>query len=110
MRIHYAGGTGLTGDAIAHALMNLAVQLALNGSAAKVEIPVRNTNGSVGHTTFLIGPTSQIVAESEASAYDELYDDDLVVDMRRQATALEPHQVSPEPAIVDDFDVELDTE
>ncbi len=110
MRIHYAGGSELTGTAIADALLVLAEQLALAGSATTVDIPVRREDGSVGRSRFLIGPASQIVAETEqAGASVELRDEELVRDLVRQADELRPHRVgATESSDVVDWDLDTD--
>ena len=105
MRIHYAGGSELTGTAIADALLVLAEQLARAGSA----IPVRQHDGSIGRSRFLIGPASQIVAETEESRSEEIRDDALVSDMVRQADELRPHRVGQtETSDVIDWDLDTD--
>ena len=93
MRIHYAGGSELTGTDIADALMDLAEELGKAGAATTVEIPVRQSDGSMGRSRFLIGPASQIVAETEHSALQEVVDEELVQDLKRQAEAFRPHSV-----------------
>ncbi len=91
MRIHYAGGSELTGDEIADALMDLAEELGRAGKASSVEIPVRSPDGSIGRCRFLIGPASQIVAETEKSDFPEVLDDELVSALLQEANALRPH-------------------
>lgn len=76
--IHYADGSILTGSSIARALLEYAQVLASNETAASLEIPIRQADGSVGHATFLLGPASQIVAVTVESEFDEIVDDDLV--------------------------------
>jgi hypothetical protein len=108
MRIHYAGGSGLTGTAIATSLITFAEQLARTGTAATVDIPVRNSDGTLGRSMFLIGPASQMVAEHEDSPYDEVVDEDAIRDLERRAEALRPHQALNEPAQVYDVDWDLE--
>lgn len=91
MRIHYAGGSELTGTEIADALMDLAEELGRSGTARTVDIPVRNADGSLGRSRFLIGPASQIVAETEDSDLPEVVDVELVAFLRRQADSFRPH-------------------
>lgn len=109
MRIHYAGGSELTGTAIADALLVLAEQLACAGSATTVDIPVRQHDGSIGRSRFLIGPASQMVAETEASRSDEIRDDALVSELVRRAEELRPHRVGQsETSDVIDWDLDTD--
>jgi hypothetical protein len=91
MRIHYAGGSELTGTTIADAVMDLAEEFGRSGTAGTVEIPVRQPDGSIGRCRLLIGPASQIAAESENSDYEEVTDPELVAALLRRAEALRPH-------------------
>ena len=91
MRIHYAGGSELTGTEIADAVMDLAEELGRAGTAVTVEIPVRQPDGTIGRCRLLIGPASQIAAESEGSDYEEVTDPKLVETLVRRAEALRPH-------------------
>ncbi len=91
MRIHYAGGSELTGTAIADAVMDLAEEFGRAGTAGTVEIPVRQEDGSIGRCRLLIGPASQIAAESEDSDFEEVTDPELVESLVRRAEALRPH-------------------
>ena len=109
MRIHYAGGSELTGTAIADALLVLAEELARAGSATTVDIPVRQDDGSIGRSRFLIGPASQIVAETEKTESVELHDEELVSDLVRQANELRPHRVGATQS-TDVIDWDLDTD
>ncbi len=77
-RVQYAGGSVLTGDAIATALLEYASALARNASSATVEIPVREADGERGIAQVLIGPASQFVSTHEPGSADEIEDDDLV--------------------------------
>ncbi|MCU1479278.1 MAG: hypothetical protein JWQ19_64 [Subtercola sp.] len=77
-RIHYASGSILTGTAIARALLEYAEALAEKNESATVDIPTRREDGSTGRANFLIGPSSQIVSDTEQSEFQELVDDDLV--------------------------------
>lgn len=112
MRIHYAGGSELTGTAIADALLDLAEELGRTGGATTVEIPVRQADGSVGRSRFLLGPASQIVAETEDSDLDEVSDEEVVRDLAEQANALRLHPVLQAEAadtVGWDPDTEVDT-
>jgi len=91
MRIHYAGGSELTGTEIADAVMDLAEEFGRTGTAGTIEIPVRQADGSIGRCRLLIGPASQIAAESEDSDFEEVTDRELVETLLRRAEALRPH-------------------
>jgi hypothetical protein len=91
MRIHYAGGSALTGTAIARAVVELAEQLALRGTATTLDIPVLQDDGTSGSARLLLGPASQMVAETAETDLEEIQDDGLVEEIRRRATALKSH-------------------
>ena len=69
-QITYAGGTFLTGDAIAEALMEYAAALANADRAATVHVPAVD-NGDIVDVNVLIGPASQLMAENVAHAGPE---------------------------------------
>jgi hypothetical protein len=95
MRIHYAGDSALTGTAIARAIVDLAKQLALRGTATTLDIPVLDDDGTRGTAHVLLGPASQMVAETVATDLAEIEDDELVQEINRRATALTPHEGLP---------------
>lgn len=82
--IHYADGSILTGTAIARALVDYAQVLASHGSAASIEVPTREADGSLSRATFLLGPASQLVSVAVDSKFDEVVDDDLVGWIRQE--------------------------
>lgn len=88
MRIHYAGGSEITGSDIANAVLHLAEQLAISGTAARVDIPVLRPDDTVGRSVFLLGPASQMVAETVETSTEEILDDGLVGEIEQQANAL----------------------
>jgi hypothetical protein len=73
-RIYYAGESALTGTRIAHALLEYAQALAVADTSATVEIPVLADDGSITTAMYLVGPASQLVSETEETAFDELVD------------------------------------
>jgi hypothetical protein len=81
-RIFYAGESALTGTAIAHALLEYAQALAVAETSATIEIPVLTDEGSPTTAMYLIGPASQIVAETEESTFDELVDEAAMLRLR----------------------------
>ena len=86
----YAGGEYLTGDEIALAVLEYGEALAEVGSASMVEIPIIGEQGVLSHATFLLGPSSQIVATDAESAGDELVDEVVVEDLRLLTRRLRP--------------------
>jgi hypothetical protein len=100
-RIHYAGSSFLTGDAIARALVDFARFLAAHNNSAVVDIPVRHTDGSLARANFLLVPTSQLVSESEDSPYGEIVDDDLVRELEERTSGERPTQPWPALGAID---------
>jgi hypothetical protein len=87
-RIHYAGDSILTGTDIARALLDYAQALAQVGASATVDIPTIDAHGAPGRSEVLVGPSSQLLSNSEASEYDDVVDADLVADMTQKAEHL----------------------
>ncbi|RFA10242.1 hypothetical protein B7R54_14270 [Subtercola boreus] len=87
-RIHYTGGSILTGSDIARALLDYAGALAATDGSEIVDIPSLHSDGTIGRATFLIGPASQLVSETEPSDHDELVDADLVAGFRASTARL----------------------
>jgi len=96
-RIHYAGDTVLTGSDIAAALLEYARALAERDASATIDIPSREDDGSLGRSTFLLGPASQLVTDAEESEYDEVIDTELVLEFQRKTAALVSNTVLPDP-------------
>lgn len=106
-RIHYAGGTILTGTEISRALLQYASALARNETSATVDIPVRDENGRLTRANLLVGPASQFVSVAEESGpkesspgesspgegdAEEIVDDELVADLRAKTQMLGPRR------------------
>ncbi|HEY4153736.1 MAG TPA: hypothetical protein VGM38_10495 [Pseudolysinimonas sp.] len=62
-RILYAGGSFLTGDRIAEAVLEYAAELANAGKAAKLDVPVLDLEQRPEQVSLVIGPSSQLLAE-----------------------------------------------
>ena len=92
--IVYAGGEYTTGDQIATALMEYSRALAEEDTAQNVDIPIVHEDGSVGTATFLIGPSSQIVAEAVETDFEELVDHEAVERLRSMMRGLHPTAVT----------------
>ncbi len=86
----YAGGEYLTGDDIAVALLEYSVSLAEVGAASTVEIPIVGEGGHRVHATFLIGPSSEIVATDAETSDEELVDRGVVDELRLLTRRLRP--------------------
>jgi hypothetical protein len=95
-RIHYAGGIFVTGDTIAAALVDYAERVVATGTSAAIDIPIRSEDGTQGRARFLLGPATFLVLESEPWGRDEIYDQDLVDEIRERTAELcigRPHGI-----------------
>ncbi len=108
-RLYYcAGNTLVTGNDIAHALLDYARWIVTRREVDLVHVPTRAPDGSIGRTALLLTPTTQLSSETMAAGGEELMDTELVVELRAAATRLRlPHPtVAQEPVrqLVDQFD------
>lgn len=76
--IYYANDTIRTGTEISRAVLAYAGALARRKSSATIDIPVRRADGTVGRANLLLGPASQLVAETYADDATEIEDAELV--------------------------------
>ncbi len=93
-RIHYASGSLLTGDEIADAVVRFAATLATNAAAAEVRAPAILDNGEVGEALLLLGPASQILAETETFDGAELHAAAFVADLDKRMHAFGPQRAT----------------
>lgn len=83
-RIHYAGGTLVTGDDLADAVLIYAQALANSGKADAVTVPILLPDDSVVDATMLLGPASQLVGFTERTQHEDIVDEDLLKDIRQR--------------------------
>lgn len=106
--MHYAGGELMTGDAIAKAILNYAKALAITDSSDEVEIPIRRDDGSLGTAQLLIGPASQLVAETITTNLEDVTDDELVEQLHRKAARLaDARPIIDDDPLTSDADFEM---
>ncbi|MCP2032178.1 hypothetical protein L1277_002277 [Okibacterium sp. HSC-33S16] len=86
-RIHYAGTSFVTGDAIARALIDLARALTEKNHSDVVEVPIARNDGSPGRVEILITPGG-MVFESEPTLVRDIVDEALIDDLRQRAAQL----------------------
>jgi hypothetical protein len=103
-KIHYAGSAVYTGSAISHALLDYARALAQNEESAVVTIPVYHEDGSRGTSEFLIGPASQVIADSVDSEWDEIIDDTIVENLRQATSLVADTRAMPVRPIADGYE------
>lgn len=110
-RIFYSNDSVVTGTEIAKTLLDYAAALARNVSSATVTIPVRRQDGATTRATLLIGPASQLIAEDEEDAGEELQDDILVAKMKASTAALgAPRAVSARAAATTADEIAVDVD
>lgn len=87
-RILYAGGSFLTGDGIADAVLDYAAELANAGKAAKLDVPALDLEQKPERVSLLVGPASQILAEP-VSLGQEIEDEAFTAQLRRKTKVLQ---------------------
>lgn len=73
-RIFYAGGSVVTGDLTAEAVLRYAQALAQREASDIIDIPIFAAGGSSGRAQLLIGPTSQLLIATETPRHEEVDD------------------------------------
>lgn len=58
-RISYAGGSIITGSAVAEALLEFTTKVASDATSVAVDIPVLESDGETTTHTILLGPSTQ---------------------------------------------------
>lgn len=67
----YAGSEFMTSDAIADAVLRYSEALAEGREAGTIDLPVVEVDGTLATATFLVGPSSQLVAKDVITALDQ---------------------------------------
>jgi hypothetical protein len=93
-RIHYAGGSLLTGDVIADVVLRYAQALAKRATAEEIRVPSLTPSGAREDALLLVGPSSQLLATAE-DGERELEDEKFVERCERLIRALGPRQALP---------------
>lgn len=83
-RIRYAGGTFLTGNAEADAVMRYAAALANVDRAATLTVVGVSDDGTVAEFELLVGPASQLIAEPVDDEHDLPSADAFLADVDRR--------------------------
>ncbi|HEY8588382.1 MAG TPA: hypothetical protein VIL55_02405 [Naasia sp.] len=100
-KINYcAGSSFVTGDAIAGALIEYARWVTALQETARVWVPLRRPDGSVGRIRILLSRVTQLSSEVLPESSGDLHDDDFLDEMRRRTRLLAspptPQPESPE--------------
>ena len=102
-RILYASGSVLTGDDIAHSLVNYAAVLARAGSADTVLIPAVTDHES-RTVEMLLGPASQLIVEDAVTLPSDpvLEQEQFVADIDVRTAHIEhPANIEPAEGLID---------
>jgi hypothetical protein len=100
-RVFYAGGSFVTGDRTAQAVLDIAHALADREKATIIDIPVAVPHSDEARVQLLVGPASQLMVMSEAADVGDVDDEQTLASLARQVQGLlHPHARS-----VDDADV-----
>ncbi len=102
-RISYAGGSVVTGDAIAIAVLEYGAALANLGRATAIDVPVLR-DGARDHVRMLLGPASQLISEHEESRTEELDDPAYVREVESRITELNRPWALPSASVLDPLD------
>lgn len=86
-RILYAGGSFLTGDRIAEAVLEYAAELANAGKATKLDVPALDLEQHPESVSLVIGPSSQLLAEP-ITVGQEIDDETFTRRLRRMTQVL----------------------
>lgn len=84
-RVTYGGGSILTGDRIADALLDYAAALARAESADHLRVPAVGADGLPAVVDVVLGPASQLLAEAEGVAGGDLEDAAFVEELEHRA-------------------------
>jgi hypothetical protein len=68
-RISYSGGSFLTTDTVADALLHFVAALGSSHRAEAIEIPVLHDDGEADTVQLVIGPASELVSVSESTSF-----------------------------------------
>ena len=88
-------GTYLTGDAIADAVLQLAVSLANEKRVELVEFPFRAGDGSTEQATLMVGGETRVNAETRSYSGDELVDGGAVAVIVQRLHVVAPNGDAP---------------
>jgi hypothetical protein len=91
-KLVYAGTELLTGDDIAMAVLRYCQALAEARTAELIEIPVLTADGSRTRATFIVGPSSQMIAVDEdgSGEGEEIVDLDVIARLEERIRAQHP--------------------
>ena len=86
-RLLYAGGSFLTGDLIADAVLDYAAELANAGKAVRLDVPSLDLEQRHERVSMVVGPASQIFVEP-VSVGQEMEDETFLAELRHKTHVL----------------------
>ncbi len=89
MRVTYAGGSFVTGDDVAKALLDYAATLGGQGKAVALGVPAMDIAHGTLEVDLLVGPASQMIAEPIDTREPELESAKFVQELRDRIARLE---------------------
>ncbi|PJJ72913.1 hypothetical protein CLV46_2492 [Diaminobutyricimonas aerilata] len=89
-RIYYANGSVLTDDMTCKALLRYARALAEADLADVVQVPIRQEDGAIVYSHFLIGPASQIFSNPVGEPNTEPFDAAIIEKLESATARLHP--------------------
>lgn len=92
-RLRYAGGSILVGDAVSHALLTYARDLARAATSDTVSIHGLTDEGADDEAEMLIGPASQLFADTADGPEALPGDTDTVTEIEKRRASLRPGTV-----------------
>ncbi|MCU1482135.1 MAG: hypothetical protein JWQ19_2921 [Subtercola sp.] len=106
-RISYSGGSFLTTDGVADALLHFVAALGSSHRAEAIEIPVMRDDGEEDTVQLVIGPASELVSVTESTAFSAPDSRDAIARLNALTDSLRvPHPVATKDpgAATADFD------
>lgn len=103
--VSYAGGSFVTSDEVAEALIDYAAALANAVRAATVDVPATGLAGGHGSLQVLVGPASQLMSSPVDSDGTVADGEAFVEDMRKRIQKLQRVWMGPSASSAVDWDI-----
>lgn len=101
----YAGGSFITSDEIAEALLEYAAELANLERAATIEVPAVGASGESRDVRIVVGPASQLLSEPVESAVNAPDATAFMTDVEERTRELRRHHGMPPQGSQIDWDI-----
>src|ERR1700710_1856719 len=94
-RISYSGGSFLTTDGVADALLHFVAALGSSHRAEAIEIPVVHDDGEADTVQLVIGPASELVSIGESTTFSDPDSQEAIASLNARTDSLRvPHPVA----------------